>query len=58
MSTPTNAKTNETQAGSIQFTPWDTAEALFRKQKAYFDTDATKSYEWRTNATGPPQCAC
>jgi aldehyde dehydrogenase (NAD+) len=49
MSTPTNAKTNETQAGSIQFTPWDTAEALFRKQKAYFDTDATKSYEWRTN---------
>src|SRR5277367_5949734 len=49
MSTPTNAKTNETEAGSIQFTPWDTAEALFRKQKAYFDTDATKPYGWRTD---------
>ncbi len=49
MSTPTNAKTNETQAGSIQFTPWDKAEALFRKQKAYFDTDATKPYGWRTD---------
>ena len=47
MSTPSKAKTNESQGDSIQFTSWSAAEQLFRKQKAYFDTDATKTYEWR-----------
>ncbi len=47
MSTPTKAKMTESQGESISFTPWETVEDLFRKQKAYFDTDATKTYEWR-----------
>src|SRR6266481_5366915 len=38
------------QAGSTQFaTSWASVEALFNKQKAYFDTDATKAYEWRVD---------
>jgi len=49
MSTPSKAKTNESQGDSIQFTSWSAAEQLFRKQKAYFDTDATKTYEWRVD---------
>jgi aldehyde dehydrogenase (NAD+) len=47
MSTPSKAKANKYQGDSIQFTSWGAAEELFRKQKAYFDTDATKTYEWR-----------
>jgi aldehyde dehydrogenase (NAD+) len=49
MSTPSKVKTNESQADFIQFTPWGAAEDLFRKQKEYFDTDATKTYEWRAD---------
>src|SRR5271154_4107845 len=49
MSTPSKATTNESHPDSIQFTSWDAAEELFRKQKAYFDTDATKTYEWRVD---------
>jgi aldehyde dehydrogenase (NAD+) len=46
---PLKAKANESQGDSIQFTSWGAAEGLFRKQKAYFDTDATKTYEWRVD---------
>jgi aldehyde dehydrogenase (NAD+) len=49
MSTPSKAKTNESQGDSIPFTSWVASEELFRKQKAYFDTDATKTYEWRVD---------
>jgi aldehyde dehydrogenase (NAD+) len=49
MSTPAKANANESQGNSIQFTSWGAAEELFRKQKAYFDTDATKTYEWRVD---------
>src|SRR5713226_5465056 len=49
MSMPLKAKANESQGASIQFTSWGAAEELFRKQKAYFDTDATKAYEWRVD---------
>jgi aldehyde dehydrogenase (NAD+) len=45
---PSEAKTSEVDA-RLQFTPWSVAEELFRKQKAYFDTDATKTYEWRVD---------
>src|ERR1700758_1314132 len=48
MSTP-SSKLSEVQGGSIPFTPWASTEELFRKQKAYFDTDATKTYEWRVD---------
>ena len=46
MSTPSKPKLSEVHTGSIPFTPWGSVEELFRKQKAYFDTDATKTYEW------------
>jgi len=49
MSTPSKSKLSEVQGGSIPFTPWASTEELFRKQKAYFDTDATKTYEWRVD---------
>src|ERR1700730_674327 len=49
MSTPSKATTNESHPDSIQFTSWRAVEELFRKQKAYFDTDATKTYEWRVD---------
>jgi aldehyde dehydrogenase (NAD+) len=45
---PSEAKTSKVDAG-LQFTPWNAAEELFRKQKAYFDTDSTKTYEWRVD---------
>jgi aldehyde dehydrogenase (NAD+) len=45
---PSEAKTSEVHT-DLQFTPWSAAEELFRKQKAYFDTDATKTYEWRVD---------
>ena len=49
MSTPSKPKLSEVQRGSIPFTPWASIEELFRKQKAYFYTDATKTYEWRVD---------
>jgi len=49
MSTPSKPKLSEVQGGSIPFAPWASIEELFRKQKAYFDTDATKTYEWRVD---------
>ena len=49
MSTPSKSKLSEVQGGSIPFTPWASIEELFGKQKAYFDTDATKTYEWRVD---------
>jgi aldehyde dehydrogenase (NAD+) len=49
MSTTSKQKMDESQADSIQFTPWGAADELFRKQKAYFDSDATKAYEWRVD---------
>jgi acyl-CoA reductase-like NAD-dependent aldehyde dehydrogenase len=43
MSTPSKLKMSE-----FQPTPdWDSVQELFLKQKAYFGTDATKTYEWR-----------
>src|SRR5437879_9943365 len=45
---PLEAKASEVNAG-LQFTPWSAAEELFRKQKAYFGTDVTKTYEWRVD---------
>ena len=29
-------------------------QEIFDKQKAYFDSDATKSYEWRIVSTDTP----
>src|SRR5271169_7078913 len=49
MSTPSKPKLSEVQGGSIPFTPWASIEELFGKQKAYFGTDATKTYEWRVD---------
>ena len=43
MSTPSKLKMTE-----FQPTPdWDSVQELFLKQKSYFGTDATKTYEWR-----------
>jgi aldehyde dehydrogenase (NAD+) len=43
MSPPSKPKMSE-----FQPTPdWDSVQELFLKQKAYFGTDATKTYEWR-----------
>jgi aldehyde dehydrogenase (NAD+) len=50
MSTQPQTKASESQAGSAQSaTSWASVEALFNKQKAYFASDATKSYEWRVD---------
>src|ERR1700740_2800828 len=46
---PSEAKTSGSQTGQLQFSEWSSVEELFRKQKAYFDKDATKSYEWRVD---------
>ena len=40
-------KTKEFQSASAQWTSEEHAQELFNKQKAYFTSDATKSYEWR-----------
>jgi|SRR5262245_45983706 len=41
-------KMEQLQAASAQPTSEDTrAQDLFNKQKAYFASDATKTYEWR-----------
>lgn len=50
MSTQPQTKAGEPQAGSTQSAAsWASVEALFSKQKAYFASDATKSYEWRVD---------
>jgi aldehyde dehydrogenase (NAD+) len=43
MSTPSKPKMNELQPSP----DWDSVQELFLKQKSYFGTDATKTYEWR-----------
>src|SRR5271170_4188864 len=43
MSTPSKPKMSEFQATS----DWGSVQELFFKQKAFFGTDATKTYEWR-----------
>ena len=48
MSTPSKPRMSEFQTGPIQSTSeWGSVEELFGKQKAYFRTDVTKTYEWR-----------
>ena len=37
------------QARTQLATSWASVEALFNKQRAYFASDATKSYEWRVD---------
>ena len=50
MSTPSKPRMSEFQTGPLQSTSErGSVEELFRKQKAYFDTDATKTYEWRVD---------
>jgi len=50
MSTPSKPRMSEFQTGPIQSTSeWGSVEELFGKQKAYFGTDVTKTYEWRVN---------
>src|ERR1700758_4204004 len=50
MSTPSKPRMSEFQTGSLQSTSeWGSVEELFGKQKAYFGTDVTKTYEWRVN---------
>src|SRR5258708_18311299 len=50
MSTPSKPRMSEFQTGPLQSTSErGSTEELFGKQKAYFDTDATKTYEWRVD---------
>jgi aldehyde dehydrogenase (NAD+) len=50
MSTPSKSKASELQTGPSQPTSeWGSVEELFGKQRAYFDTDVTKTYEWRVD---------
>jgi aldehyde dehydrogenase (NAD+) len=50
MSTPSKPRMSEFQTGPLQSTSeWGSVEELFGKQKAYFGTDVTKTYEWRVN---------
>jgi aldehyde dehydrogenase (NAD+) len=50
MSTPSKPRMSESQTGPIQSTSeWGSVEELFGKQKAYFGTDVTKTYEWRVD---------
>ena len=50
MSTPSKPRMSEFQTGPLQPTSeWGSVEELFGKQKAYFGTDVTKTYEWRVN---------
>src|SRR5580700_3198531 len=45
MSAPSKPKMSE----ALPDASWVILEELFNKQKAYFATDATKSYEWRAD---------
>jgi aldehyde dehydrogenase (NAD+) len=50
MATPSKPRMSEFQTGAIQSTSeWGSVGELFGKQKAYFDTDVTKTYEWRVD---------
>src|ERR1700756_1516392 len=50
MSMPSKPRMGEFQTGPIQSTSeWGSVEELFGKQKAYFGTDVTKTYEWRVD---------
>src|SRR5260370_23461984 len=50
MSTPSKPRMSEFQTGALQSTSeWGSVEELFGKQKAYFGTDVTKTYEWRVD---------
>jgi aldehyde dehydrogenase (NAD+) len=50
MPTPSKPKVSEFQTRPIQSTSeWGSVEELFGKQKAYFGTDVTKTYEWRVD---------
>lgn len=50
MSTLSQPRTSEFQTDSTQSTSeWGSVEELFGKQKTYFSTDVTKSYEWRVD---------
>ena len=50
MSTLSEPKMSEFKTGPMQSTSeWGSVEELFGKQKAYFATDVTKTYEWRVD---------
>jgi len=50
MSTPSKPRMSEFQNGSPSVhSERGSVEELFGKQKAYFDTDVTKTYEWRVD---------
>ncbi len=50
MSTPSKPRMSEFQTGRLQSTSErGYVEELFGKQKAYFGTDVTKTYEWRVD---------
>ena len=49
MSTLSTPRMSEPQPNPLQFSEWGSVEELFRKQKAHFATDATKTYEWRVD---------
>src|SRR3984893_16016309 len=50
MLTKSQPKASESQAGPTRSaTAWVPVEALFNKQKSYFASDGTKSYQWRVD---------
>jgi aldehyde dehydrogenase (NAD+) len=49
MSTPSKPRMSEFQTGPLQSIEWGSIDELFAKQKAYFGTDVTKTYEWRVD---------
>lgn len=49
MSTLSKPTMNELQTAHFQFSEWGAVEELFTRQKAYFKTDGTKTYEWRVD---------
>jgi hypothetical protein len=50
------SKMSEFRAGSTQLmTEGVQVQDLFDKQKAYFATDATKTYEWRIDQLDKPR---
>jgi aldehyde dehydrogenase (NAD+) len=50
MSTPSKSKASELQTAPSQpSSEWGSVEELFGKQRAYFGTDVTKTYEWRVD---------
>jgi hypothetical protein len=49
MSTVSKPKMSDFQTASTQPTTEALVQDLFNKQKAYFATDVTKTYEWRVD---------